>query len=176
MIRKLGLIVLLSAACQYALADQAFDDNMKKANAGDLVAQNNVAKSYQYGIGAQQDYDKARDWFLKAAQNGNVESQYYLGTIYNTGQGVKQDYTQAISWFEKAIAQNHYSPAQYDLGVIYENGHGVKEDYKKALELYDKAASQGLAVAKTASAVLKQKIAHKEAATKASKNNGMSKK
>ena len=175
MIRKLSMIIVLAATCQFALADQIFDDNLKKANAGNVAAEVSVATSYHYGRGTAQDYEKARSWFLKAAEKGDVESQYYLGMVYNVGQGVKQDYTQAINWLSKAAAQGH-ATAQYDLGVIYENGHGVKEDDTKALELYDKAASQGLAVAKTAAATLKQKIANKEAAAQAQKTKSTAKK
>lgn len=175
MIRQLSMVIFLAATCQFALADQAFDDNLKKATKGDIAAQRNTAASYHYGRGVTQDYEKARGWFLKAAEKGDAESQYYLGMVNNIGQGVKQDYAQAAAWYEKAAAQNH-SQAQYSLGVLYENGRGVKQDYKKAAALYAKAAEQGSPDAKKASDALAQKIAAEEAATKAQKTNTTPKK
>ena len=169
MIRKLGMIALLTTACQFALADKVFDDALAKAKKGDPAAQYTVGESYQYGNnGAKQDFAQAKDWLTKSAEKGNVDAKYGLGVAYEFGQGVPQNYTKAADWYEKASAQNQLN-ATFRLGMLYENGHGVKQDYKKALSLYNKVVEKGFTVAKTNADALTQKIAAQEAAAKAEK-------
>ena len=169
MVRKLSMIAVLTATCQFALADKVFDDALAKAKKGDAAAQYTVGASYQYGNnGAQQDYAQAKDWLTKSAEKGNADAKYGLGVAYEFGQGVPQNYTKAAEWYEKASAQNQLN-AIYRLGILYENGRGVKQDYKKALSLYNKAVEKGFTVAKTDADALTQKIAAQEAASKAEK-------
>jgi TPR repeat protein len=168
MIRKLGLIALLAATCQFAFADQTFDDNMAKAKKGDAAAQSAVAAAYLYGRGVDSNYETAHSWFLKAAEKGNTDAQFNLGVMYEQGQGAKQDYSTAAKWYAKASMKKH-SLAEYRLGAMYENGKGVKQDYKKAADLYAQSAAQGQPEAKTAAEALAPKIAEQEAAEKAKK-------
>ncbi|MBK8101999.1 MAG: hypothetical protein IPK30_01485 [Cellvibrionales bacterium] len=63
MIRKLALMTLLAASCQFAFADQAFDDNLAKAKKGDAAAQLSTASAYLYGRGVEANYETAKSWF-----------------------------------------------------------------------------------------------------------------
>lgn len=166
MIRKLALVTLLTATCQFAFADQTFDNNLAKAKKGDAAAQLAVGGAYLYGQGVAANYDTARSWFLKSAEKGNADAQYNLGVLYDLGQGVKQDYATAAHWYSKAAAKKH-SRAEFLLGVLYENGRGVKQDYKKAANLYAQSAAQGQPEAKPAADALAPKLAEQEAAAKA---------
>ena len=41
-----------------------------------------IGKMHCYGLGTQQDYEKAFEWFLKSAEEGNRFAQYSLGNLY----------------------------------------------------------------------------------------------
>lgn len=63
------------------------------------------------GIGVQQDYANAAEWFRKAAWQGLAEAQYNLGFCYSKGHGVPEDIDQAVEWWRKA-AKNGNVEAQ----------------------------------------------------------------
>lgn len=162
MIRKLTLVTLLATTCQFAFADQTFDDNLVKAKKGDAVAQLATGAAYLYGRGVEANQETAKSWFLKSAEKGNAEAQFNVGLLYDLGQGVKQDHATAAKWYARAAA-NKYARAEYQLGTMYENGKGVKQDYKKAADLYAKSAAQGQPEAKAAAEALAPKLAEQEA-------------
>lgn len=59
--------------------DEALRYLTRSANAGNAVAQNNLAYMYANGKGVEQDYEKAFEWGMKSAMQGNAESQCSLG-------------------------------------------------------------------------------------------------
>ncbi len=118
----------------------------RAADAGNAVAQGNLAYMYANGIGVTKDYNKAVEWGMKSAMQGNAESQCSLGGAYERGEGVEQDFNKAVEWYKKSAMQG-YAPAQNALGIAYELGQGVERDYNKAIEWYQKAAAQGFQIA-----------------------------
>lgn len=118
----------------------------RAANAGNAVAQGNLAYMYAKGIGVTKDFNKAVEWGMKSAMQGNAESQCSLGGAYERGEGVEQDFNKAVEWYKKSAMQG-YAPAQNALGIAYELGKGVEQDYNKAIEWYQKAAAQGFQIA-----------------------------
>ncbi len=54
---------------------------------------------YYTGLGARQNFSKARELFTRSAFMGNSSSQYNLGLIYHHGLGVEKDGVQAAAWF-----------------------------------------------------------------------------
>ncbi len=122
--------------------DEALRYLTRSANAGNAVAQNNLAYMYAVGKGVEQNHQKAVEWGMKSAMQGNAESQCSLGGAYERGEGVEQDYYMAVEWYKKSAMQG-YAPAQNALGIAYELGKGVEQDYNKAMEWYQKAAVQG---------------------------------
>ncbi len=126
------------------------------AQRGDTTAQNNIGVMYANGIGVDQDYDEAINWFSQAVQQGSTTAQNNLcqvythrGWIYANGRGVDQDYAQAFNWFSKAAEQGH-AEAQYNLGVMYANGDQVVQDDVEAVKWFRKAAERGNIEARSA--------------------------
>ncbi len=108
----------------------------------DARSQNSLGDRYYYGVGVDEDYQKAVVWYRKAAEQGNVLGQCNLGFMYANGYGVAKDYQQAVAWYRKAAEQGN-ADGQNNLGIMYENGDGVAKDTQQAIEWYRKAVEQG---------------------------------
>ena len=91
---------------------------VKRAEAGDPVAQHNLATFYQNGDGIAQDYKEAVKWFTKAAEQGEVMAQSNLGWAYYEGRGVAQDFNEAVKWFTK-VGEPGNMRGQSGLGMCY---------------------------------------------------------
>jgi TPR repeat protein len=111
--------------------EQAFQEFLPLAQAGDLMVQNQVAAMYYTGQGVPQDFEKAAEWFRKAATGGSPEGQYCLGKLYYHGQGVTQDFAAAAKWLTDAGLAGK-GGAQYLLAVLYLYGKGVSANPVKA--------------------------------------------
>jgi len=70
---------------------------------------------YFNGLGVEQNYEKAIEWFRKAVLQDDVSSMVYLGRCYMNGWGVNIDTQKGKGYFKKAAEQGN-------------------EDAKKALE------------------------------------------
>ena len=55
---------------------------------------------YANGLGVEQDYLTAADWYRKAADQGNVDAQYNLSVVYSDGLGVSKNSAEAQKWLE----------------------------------------------------------------------------
>ncbi|MBN2209389.1 MAG: sel1 repeat family protein [Candidatus Coatesbacteria bacterium] len=60
-----------------------------------------------YGRCAEQDYEKAVEWFRKAAAASDKDGMYYLGVAYENGKGLEKDRDKAIEWYRKALSYGH---------------------------------------------------------------------
>jgi TPR repeat protein len=96
----------------------------------------------QLGLGEEQDYVQALDWYYKAAAQGNPNAQENIGYLYQHGLGVDTDYAQAETWYYKAAGQGN-SNAENQLGYMNQYGLGVPSDLAQALAWYRMAADQG---------------------------------
>jgi len=150
---KILFSFIIICGSQLVFADQAFDEAMKKAQAGNAIDQHALGQRYEKGEGVTQSYAEAAKWYLKAATQGDAKSQSNLGNMYNQGQGVTQDYKEAAKWYLKAAKQG-YAKAQYNLGVMYEKGRGVEKKYKEAVKWFTSSAEQDYGPAQFALAVM----------------------
>lgn len=55
-----------------------------------------TGKMQCYGLGTEQNYEKAFQWFLKSAQEDNKFAQYSLANLCYYGTGVEKDLPQAF--------------------------------------------------------------------------------
>ena len=115
----------------------------EKANTGNPIAQNELAKMYFYGEGVKLDPSLALEWLQRAAEQGYVQAQNNLGVTYFSGEeGMQQDFSLALKWLQRATKQS-YPPAQHSLGVMYFTGKGVQQDSSSALQWFQQAAEWG---------------------------------
>jgi TPR repeat protein len=82
----------------------ALRECIDSAEAGDASAQFRLGVMYGLGLGAEQDYTRAVDWYRRAAEAGLPAAQANLGFMYGTGRGVPQDFVQAYAWYSLAAA------------------------------------------------------------------------
>ncbi|WP_141698889.1 tetratricopeptide repeat protein, partial [Candidatus Marithrix sp. Canyon 246] len=68
-------------------------------------AQNNLGTMYIEGLGVEQNFTEAANWYRKSAEQNNVDAQFNLAAMYKKGEGVEKDITQAIYWLRKAADQ-----------------------------------------------------------------------
>jgi hypothetical protein len=118
-------------AIQEAIQGTDFNRILNRANAGDSIAQYEMALRYADGEGVPQNYQDAMAWFAKAAANGNYEAQWKLGLGYMKGIGVPHDERKAVVWFKRAANQGDIR-AQSALSDAYFNGRGIPRDYVRA--------------------------------------------
>ena len=105
-------------------------------------AMHHMAYMYENGLGVEQDYTKAMEWYNKEAELGNSSAMNNIGWLYENGLGVEQDYAKAMEWYEKAAELGNID-GTYNIGLLYYKGEGVEQDYAKAMEWWEKAAELG---------------------------------
>lgn len=130
--------------------EQAFEEFMAGANAGDAFCMTRLALLYTLGKGvACCDYDKAIEWETKAHEAGSPMALFNLGITHR----MKGDLLEARSCFEKALSAGDNSAAlelaklyvvspkesetvQYYLGLALSDdslGEAAREDAQKLL-------------------------------------------
>lgn len=83
-----------------------------------------IGKHYLYGMGTENDYQKALDYFQ---QSNNPYAHYSLGVMYQKGLGVDQNDETAFDYFKQsAIYGNVYG--NYELARHYDYGIGCEKD------------------------------------------------
>ena len=99
-----------------------------------------IGKMHCYGLGTEQDYEKAFEWFLKSAQEGNKFAQYSLANLYYYGNGVEKDLSQAFLWYRKSSERGQpYAP--YAVAQMYDKGEYVSQSEETAQRYYKVALS-----------------------------------
>lgn len=124
------------------IANEVIDQVKQSALLGDEMAAFLLGNAYQSGLGLDQDYKKAIEWYRKSAETGNNDAMYDLGWMYESGYGVTQDDEKAAECFRKS-AEAGNTNGLYTLAMMYEVGLGVTKDCEKTVELYRKAANIG---------------------------------
>lgn len=109
----------------------------------------NIGVLYYDGLGVEQDYEKAMEWYLLGAQAGSATAAYNIGQMYYNGQGVEQDYAAAMEWYQKAYPIDSSLNASLcaNIGHLYHMGLGVEKDYAAAMEWYLRGVQEGSATA-----------------------------
>ena len=104
---------------------------IKGAEAGDAVAQYNLAGYYEIGEGVERSDKKALYWYTKSAKKGYSHAQWQLALFYKYGREIVQSNKKAFYWLNKAAAQNN-TTAQRQLAGFYYEGDGITQSYEKA--------------------------------------------
>ncbi|MGD1078694.1 MAG: tetratricopeptide repeat protein [Candidatus Sulfotelmatobacter sp.] len=122
-IRLIWLVVFCATTVAYVLAqDQNPDAIRHKAEAGDPIAQFDLAKLYIDGKLLKKDPGQAIEWLRKSAGQGYVGAEFALGIMYETGVvGLQKDPHEAAKWFLKAAKQQNRA-AQDKLSAMLTQG------------------------------------------------------
>ncbi len=99
-----------------------------------------IGKMYCYGVGTEQDYSQAFDWFLKSAKENNKFAQFSLANLYYYGNGVEKDLSQAFLWYQKSASQGQ-PYASYAVAQMYSKGEYVAKDDDTSQQYYKQALS-----------------------------------
>lgn len=99
-----------------------------------------VGKFYFYGLGTDQDYMRAKDYFEKSS---NQYANYSLGTMYERGLGVEVSKEKALSYFELAAKEGN-AYASYKVGQYLEKGTGCEAN-RELSNIHYETAYKGLA-------------------------------
>lgn len=107
---KLGVRYLLGRGVPQN-DQKAFYYFNQAAEAGDPLAQNEVAYLYAAGKGTPRNYPKALFWYEKAANHGLASAAYNLGLMYLHGLGTPANKAKATEWFKVSAAKG-FEPAR----------------------------------------------------------------
>ena len=125
---------------KYTQALQGFlqiEPNSKKLKP---YVQYRIGKMFCYGLGTEQDYEKAFEWFERSAKQKNKFAQFSLANLYYYGSGVKKDLSQAFLWYQRSSSQGQ-PYAAYSIAQMYRYGEYVTKDNDTAQRYYQQALS-----------------------------------
>lgn len=83
---------------------------LPEAEAGNAVAQFNLARQYALGEGMAVNREEFVRWCRTAAEQGLPEAQYTMGMCYRNGLGVEQNEQEAVKFLQRA-AEAGFAPA-----------------------------------------------------------------
>lgn len=102
------IAVCALAAASVAAEDQDFASVQRKAQAGDAIAQYDLAKDYIGGTGVARDPVQGLVWLRKSADQGYFGAEYALAYMYlNGAEKLPKDEHEAAKWFRKAAKQQN---------------------------------------------------------------------
>lgn len=125
---------------KYTQALQGFlqiEPNSKKLKP---YVQYRIGKMFCYGLGTEQDYEKAFEWFERSAKQKNKFAQFSLANLYYYGSGIEKDLSQAFLWYQRASSQGQ-PYAAYSIAQMYRYGEYVTKDNDTAQRYYQQALS-----------------------------------
>ena len=99
-----------------------------------------IGKMFCYGLGTEQNYQKAFEWFERSAKQKNKFAQFSLANLYYYGSGVKKDLSQAFLWYQRSSSQGQ-PYAAYSIAQMYRYGEYVTKDNDTAQRYYKQALS-----------------------------------
>ena len=125
---------------KYTQALQGFlqiEPNSKKIKP---YVQYRIGKMFCYGLGTEQNYQKAFEWFERSAKQKNKFAQFSLANLYYYGSGVEKDLSQAFLWYQRSSSQGQ-PYAAYSIAQMYRYGEYVTKDNDTAQRYYQQALS-----------------------------------
>ena len=137
---KLGERNEETSIAKYTRALQGFlqiEPNSKKIKP---YIQYRIGKMFCYGLGTEQDYEKAFEWFERSAKQKNKFAQFSLANLYYYGSGVEKDLSQAFLWYQRSSSQGQ-PYAAYSIAQMYRYGEYVTKDNDTAQRYYKQALS-----------------------------------
>lgn len=128
------------SVAKYTRALQGFlriEPNSKKLKP---YVQYRIGKMFCYGLGTEQDYQKAFEWFERSAKQKNKFAQFSLANLYYYGSGIEKDLSQAFLWYQRSSSQGQ-PYAAYSIAQMYRYGEYVTKDNDTAQRYYKQALS-----------------------------------
>ena len=128
------------SVAKYTRALQGFlriEPNSKKLKP---YVQYRIGKMFCYGLGTEQNYQKAFEWFERSAKQKNKFAQFSLANLYYYGSGVEKDLSQAFLWYQRSSSQGQ-PYAAYSIAQMYRYGEYVTKDNDTAQRYYQQALS-----------------------------------
>ena len=125
---------------KYTQALQGFlqiEPNSKKIKP---YIQYRIGKMFCYGLGTEQNYEKAFEWFERSAKQKNKFAQFSLANLYYYGSGIEKDLSQAFLWYQRSSSQGQPYAAYY-IAQMYRYGEYVTKDNDTAQRYYQQALS-----------------------------------
>ncbi len=114
----------------------------KRADSGDVKAQNSLGVMYETGEGTEQNYELSIKWYLQASNAGNAEAMANVARMYIQGSGVSKDVDLGLEWMKKS-ADSGFAAAQSYVGAFYLNNSPEKLNDQQAFNYLAKAADAG---------------------------------
>lgn len=102
-------------------AVNVMNELLRKAQLGDMKAQEELGKKYLTGSGVPQDYAAAAKWLSQSAEKGSAEAAYQMALIHTQGLGVPKDELAAVPWLRRS-AKAGFEPAWKILQDKFEDG------------------------------------------------------
>ncbi len=123
---------------------------VKRAQAGDANAADDLGRAYERGAGIERNNAAALRWFRKAAAGGNASAMLSLAGDYEAGRrGVVHNRHLAELWYQRgakaaqAGAARGDARAENSLGWLYAHGRGgIPRNLAQAARYFRRAAAQ----------------------------------
>lgn len=110
------------------------------ALSGDMRCQNALGCFFRRGIGTNQDFNKAFEWFNKSANQGFNKAIFNLAICYRLGEGTAVNYQKAVELLIQ-LCDSGFIASYNSLAIYYMKGLGVEKDAKKAMDLWEYASN-----------------------------------
>lgn len=121
-----------AAAQQYRIA----------ADAGHMLAMNNLANLYRRGEGVEQDLDRAEALYRQATASGEpIVYRNLAGLLLHTDHGGRND-AEAVEWYRRAAVAGD-TESMTRLALLYRQGRGTVQSDAEAVRWYGPAAEAG---------------------------------
>ena len=135
--------LMILAGCGKNRKYEAYSEELiKKAEAGDVNAQSDLARCLFKGEGIIKNEKEGFTWARKAAEHGNAYAQFMLGSRLTEGFGIEKNEKEGLMWLSKSAKQGN-AKGQYSLGRCYMMGIGGEKNLQEAFKWFTKSAEQG---------------------------------
>lgn len=101
-----------------------------------------IGNCYFDGIGVNQNYQKAFEWYQKAAKEGNWSCQKKMNECHFQMTGQKVYYDDALKHMVQEYHDSSFGFSAYYIGEYYYNGDGVPQNYEESVKWFKRAASK----------------------------------
>jgi TPR repeat protein len=102
-----------------------------------------LGRMYRYGLGADEDIQKALEYFSRSAKHGNINAKRMIAIKQLSGEYLPQDVNKAVETLTE-LAENGDAMSAYRLGKLYLFGtDGIERDVPQAIQWLSKSAEAG---------------------------------
>lgn len=100
-------------------------------------------RMYRYGLGTEEDFPKALEYFSCSAKHGNTNARRMIAIEQLTGEYIPQDVNKAVKTLTE-LAENGDAVSVYRLGKLYLFGaDGIGRDVQQAVQWLTKSVQDG---------------------------------